>query len=65
MSVARIDTKKFVQVAYTILYGGRDASNLKDVFYSGARNTSSRLSERLSRIKTITTRALSCHGWIG
>ena len=34
MSVARIDTKKFAQVAYTILCGGRDASNLKDVFYS-------------------------------
>ena len=34
MSVARIDTKKFAQVAYTILFGGRDASNLKDVFYS-------------------------------
>jgi len=34
MSVARIETKKFVQVAHTILYGGRDASNLKDVFYS-------------------------------
>ena len=34
MSVARIDPKKFVQVAHTILYGGRDASNLKDVFYS-------------------------------
>jgi hypothetical protein len=33
MSVARIDPKIFVQVAYTILYGGRDASNLKDVFY--------------------------------
>ena len=34
MSVARIDSKKFAQVAYTILFGGRDASNLKDVFYS-------------------------------
>jgi hypothetical protein len=34
MSVARIDPKKFVEVAYTILHGGRDASNLKDEFYS-------------------------------
>ena len=34
MSVARIDPTKFLQVAHTILYGGRDASNLKDVFYS-------------------------------
>ena len=34
MSVARIDTVKFLQVAHTILYGGRDASNFKDVFYS-------------------------------
>ena len=34
MSVARIDPKIFLQVACTILYGGRDASNLKDVFYS-------------------------------
>lgn len=34
MSVARIDPKKFAQVAHTILYGGRDTSNLKDVFYS-------------------------------
>src|SRR5487761_634117 len=34
MSVARIDPVKFLQVAHTILYGGRDATNLKDVFYS-------------------------------
>jgi hypothetical protein len=34
MSVARIDPVKFLQVAHTILYGERDATNLKDVFYS-------------------------------